>query len=149
LLPAPRIDPVKVISGMRRTATGLPVIAELAAPGTRPPSDGTVPAARRSDRLGRSAAGQITAGGTAEAPPAGLETPGWAGPANARHTDRRGPAVVGVAPGSADPVADDGRPALHESSIRPPEGCHHNGGRAGRCPPAGAIGTGPASCRRT
>jgi hypothetical protein len=60
LLAALPIGPLKVISGMRRTATGLPAIADVAAPGVRPVNEGTDPAARRSVRAGRSAAGQIT-----------------------------------------------------------------------------------------
>jgi len=65
---APRIEPLKVISGIRRTTTGLPVIAAVVPPGACPASDGTVPTALRRFRAGRSVAGQITAAVNPAAP---------------------------------------------------------------------------------
>ena len=82
---APRIEPLKVISGTRRTTTGLPVIAAVVPPGACPASDGTVPTALRRFRAGRSVAGQITAAVNPAAPATG------AGPGP--NVGREGPGV--------------------------------------------------------
>ncbi len=131
---APAIEPPKFTSGMRRTATGFPVIPVVVAPGPRPRRDGTDPAARRRDRDGISVTGQVA--GARLVPPSG---PRATDPASAaRAAPPEGPRAA------AHPEAA----APQDSSVPWLDGYHHSGGRTCRSVRAGAIGTGPARWRR-
>ena len=123
---------------------------------------------------GRSAAGQITDAVIPAAPDrrAELKPPtaresacaSPTGPvAGVRRTEDAGPAAASdptpspapavptdpfapPEPPEPGPTDDDGWPALQESSMRPGEGCHHNGGRIGRSPrPARSARDRPAA----
>lgn len=150
---APAIEPPKLTSGRRRTATGFPVIPDDVAPGAWPRRDGTEPAARRRVRGGISVTGHVTAGVNSFPPRDRM-------PAGPSPIGRPGPAVdVGPGPAAGRP----GPPAAVRRIAPPPnpeatapqdvseprsDGYHHSGGRTGRSTRAGEIGIGPAIWRR-